>query len=120
MKADGGADCAAFLETLAALRQAAWDMDVHRLVWHIYNTLNVLGVFGAMDRGGERGRGESVWLTWFLALVLKQYPEYENIRRSCLDAAEHAWDGAWYRRGYYDDGTPLGSQGNDQCKIVRH
>lgn len=54
VKADGGADCAAFLETLAALRQAAWDMDVHRLVWHIYNTLNVLGVFGAMDRGVER------------------------------------------------------------------
>ncbi len=70
-----------------------------------------------MDRVGERGRGESVWLTWFLALVLKQYPEYENIRRSCLDAAEHAWDGAWYRRGYYDDGTPLGSQENDQCAI---
>ena len=54
VKAGGGEDCAAFLETLAALRQAAWDMDVHRLVWHIYNTLNVLGVFGAMDRGAER------------------------------------------------------------------
>ena len=34
-----------------------------------------------------------------------------------MDAAEHAWDGAWYRRGYYDDGTPLGSQENDQCAI---
>ncbi len=54
VKADGGEDCAAFLETLASLRQAARDMDVHRLVWHIYNTLNVLGVFGAMDRGAER------------------------------------------------------------------
>ncbi|WP_295579141.1 UvrD-helicase domain-containing protein [uncultured Oscillibacter sp.] len=52
--ADGGADCAAFLETLGALRQAARDMSVHRLVWHIYNTLNVLGVFGAMDGGAER------------------------------------------------------------------
>lgn len=54
VKAAGGEDCAAFLETLGKLRQAARDMDVHRLVWHIYNTLNVLGVFGAMDRGGER------------------------------------------------------------------
>ena len=70
-----------------------------------------------MDRVGERGRGESVWLTWFLALVLKDFPEYEQVRQNCLKAAEQAWDGAWYRRGYYDDGTPLGSQGNDQCKI---
>lgn len=52
--ADGGGDCGDFLETLARLRLAARDMDVHRLVWHIYNTLNVLGVFGAMDRGAER------------------------------------------------------------------
>ena len=54
VEADGGEDCAAFLETLWSLRQAARDMDVHRLVWHIYNTLNVLGVFGAMDRRAER------------------------------------------------------------------
>lgn len=52
--ADGGADCGEFLETLFRLRLAARDMSVHRLVWHIYNTLNVLGVFGAMDRGTER------------------------------------------------------------------
>lgn len=52
--ADGGEDCAAFLETLGGLRLAARDMSVHRLVWHIYNTLNILGIFGAMDSGGER------------------------------------------------------------------
>lgn len=52
--ADGGEDCRAFLETLDRLRLAGRDMSVHRLVWHIYNTLNVLGVFGAMDSGGER------------------------------------------------------------------
>ena len=38
----------------AELRQAARDMSVHRLVWHIYNTFHLLGVFGAMDGGGER------------------------------------------------------------------
>nr|WP_325185673.1 helicase-exonuclease AddAB subunit AddA [uncultured Oscillibacter sp.] len=54
VEADGGEDCAAFLETLRSLRQAARDMGIHRLVWHIYNTLNVLGTFGAMDRGAER------------------------------------------------------------------
>lgn len=52
--ADGGQDCAAFLDILGQLRQAARDMSVHRLIWHIYNTLNILGIFGAMDRGGER------------------------------------------------------------------
>ncbi len=52
--ADGGEDCVRFLEQLASLRAAARDMSVHRLVWHIYNTLNVLGVFGAMDGGAVR------------------------------------------------------------------
>ena len=52
--ADDGQDCRDFLETLGKLRLAARDMSVHRLVWHIYNTLNLLGIFGAMDSGGER------------------------------------------------------------------
>ena len=52
--AAGGEDCTAFLETLADLRAAARDMGVHRLIWHIYNRLNVLGIFGAMDDGAVR------------------------------------------------------------------
>jgi ATP-dependent helicase/nuclease subunit A len=52
--ADEGEDCVSFLETLNGLRLAARDMSVHRLIWHIYNKLNVLGVFGAMDQGAER------------------------------------------------------------------
>ena len=52
--ADGGEDCKAFLAILSDLRQAGRDMSVHRLVWHIYNRLNVLGVFGAMDDGAAR------------------------------------------------------------------
>lgn len=47
-------DCAAFLETLNTLRLSARDMSVHRLLWHIYNTLNLLGLYGAMDHGLER------------------------------------------------------------------
>ena len=54
VEADGGEDCRRFLETLEELRLAARDMSVHRLVWHIYNKLNILGIFGAMDSGGER------------------------------------------------------------------
>ena len=52
--ADGGEDCKDFLAILSDLRQAGRDMSVHRLVWHIYNRLNVLGVFGAMDDGAAR------------------------------------------------------------------
>ncbi|MCI8398854.1 MAG: helicase-exonuclease AddAB subunit AddA [Oscillibacter sp.] len=51
---DAPNDCADFLNTLNALRRAARDMSVHRLIWHIYNTLNLLGLFGAMDCGLER------------------------------------------------------------------
>ena len=52
--ADGGEDVRAFLEALSRLRAGAGDMGVHRLLWHIYDTLNVLAVFGAMDGGRER------------------------------------------------------------------
>ena len=54
VKADGGEDCGAFLETLSELRHAARDMSVHRLVWHMYNKLNLLGIFGAMEEGAKR------------------------------------------------------------------
>ena len=52
--ADEGEDCVAFLQALMALRLAARDMSVHRLIWHIYNTFHLLGVFGAMDCGDKR------------------------------------------------------------------
>jgi cyclic beta-1,2-glucan synthetase len=83
-----------------------------------------------MNRVGHLGRGESVWLGWFLYTVLRQFvPLYEwagdRARASRLAGEasrlttmlELAWDGEWYRRGYYDDGTPLGSAQSDECKI---
>jgi len=54
VEASGDQDCRDFLALLSELRLLARDMSVHRLLWHIYNRLNVLGVFGAMDRGQER------------------------------------------------------------------
>lgn len=54
LAADGGEDCAAFLAVLEELRLAARDMSVHRLLWHLYNRLNLLGIFGAMEEGGQR------------------------------------------------------------------
>ncbi len=83
-----------------------------------------------MNRVGEQGQGESVWLSWFLALVLQDFAplcrrmgedeEGEKLldwAQRLVEAAGEAWDGAWYRRGYFDDGTPLGSVRNDQCQI---
>ena len=96
-----------------------------------------LPLFGAgdwndgMNRVGMDGKGESVWLAWFLAFTLRRFADHADARRdgamaarcrsraaAYADAAERAgWDGAWYRRGYFDDGTPLGSASNDECQI---
>jgi cyclic beta-1,2-glucan synthetase len=84
-----------------------------------------------MNRVGISGRGESVWLGWFLYATLIRFArvsermsevdQAKTLRRQAteLRAAleESAWDGAWYRRGYYDDGTPLGSAERADCRI---
>ena len=84
-----------------------------------------------MNEIGRHGKGESVWLAWFQCEVIKRFApileaqgEQENAdtlrhRAGALAAAaeREAWDGAWYRRAFYDDGTPVGSNDNDECKI---
>ena len=83
-----------------------------------------------MDEVGEQGRGESVWLGWFLASLLgpfaalvesrgekQQALVYRTHAARLKDALEGAWDGEWYRRAYFDDGTPLGSAQNTECRI---
>lgn len=84
-----------------------------------------------MDKVGEHGKGESVWLAWFLIEVLQRFAEVAEGRNDADFAAEcrseasklaanieaHAWDGQWYRRAYFDDGTPLGSAQNAECQI---
>ncbi|MBU1331599.1 MAG: cyclic beta 1-2 glucan synthetase [Gammaproteobacteria bacterium] len=84
-----------------------------------------------MNRVGEQGQGESVWLGFFLYEVLQQFAETARshgdapFAQRCLEQAEslrlnleaHGWDGAWYRRAYFDDGTPLGSAANEECRI---
>jgi cellobiose phosphorylase len=83
-----------------------------------------------MNRVGHEGRGESVWLGWFLHTVLTGSAELADLKsaaaladrwradaRRLQDALELAWDGEWYRRAYFDDGTPLGSNENDDCRI---
>jgi cellobiose phosphorylase len=84
-----------------------------------------------MNRVGIEGRGESVWLAWFLVATLRSFAARAAARgdhkvadqlRGRADgyaaAVEaHGWDGEWYRRAYFDDGTPLGSATNDECRI---
>jgi hypothetical protein len=90
-----------------------------------------------MNLVGSEGKGESIWLAWFLYDVLQRFanlyekhadpstPEaaraaaqYREQARSYAARIEQAaWDGAWYRRAYYDDGAPLGSRQSDECII---
>ena len=84
-----------------------------------------------MNLVGREGKGESVWLAWFLCENLSLFANLARARgddesaRLCAGQAEelrenieaHAWDGGWYRRAYFDDGTPLGSSTNEECSI---
>ncbi|MGP1676815.1 MAG: GH36-type glycosyl hydrolase domain-containing protein [Burkholderiales bacterium] len=84
-----------------------------------------------MNAVGEHGKGESVWLAFFLYDVLMRFAELARTRndtafaeRCQAQAAQlrknierNAWDGAWYLRAYFDDGTPLGSARNAECQI---
>ena len=84
-----------------------------------------------MNLVGAQGKGESVWLAFFLHEVLTQFAKLAHgeddahfAARCEAEAArlrrnieEHGWDGGWYRRAYFDDGTPLGSSGNAECQI---
>ncbi len=85
----------------------------------------------SMNMVGAEGKGESVWLGFFLYDVLMQFNEVAR-RRGDLPFAErcgaeaaqmrrnikqHGWDGGWYRRAYFDDGSPLGSMSNPECRI---
>jgi len=84
-----------------------------------------------MNLVGRDGKGESVWLAWFLYENLQLFAGLAHrhndaaFAQLCVEQAAqlrdnieaHAWDGAWYRRAYFDNGTPLGSASNDECQI---
>jgi cyclic beta-1,2-glucan synthetase len=84
-----------------------------------------------MNRVGEAGKGESVWLGWFLHAALTTFIPLAEARRDTVRAStwrgcaamlqasleREAWDGDWYRRGWFDDGSPLGSATSQECRI---
>ena len=85
----------------------------------------------SMDKVGEHGKGESVWLGFFLYEVLMRFAEIAQRRGDAVfverchtearqlqnNIEQNAWDGGWYRRAYFDDGTPLGSSESPECQI---
>ncbi len=126
------------LPSRSGLRQSLYEHCVRSL----QRGLSLLGERGlplmaagdwndGMNRVGEHGRGESVWLGFFLFDALTRFSAVargrgdETFASHCLDAAEelrqnlekHAWDGAWYRRAWFDNGAPLGSTQSDECQI---
>jgi cyclic beta-1,2-glucan synthetase len=84
-----------------------------------------------MNRVGAEGRGESVWLAWFLTATLRAFAVHtaqrgdHAVTEELLARADayavaveaHGWDGEWYRRAFFDDGTPLGSSASTECRI---
>ena len=83
------------------------------------------------NRVGIEGRGESVWMGWFLDANLRRFADLADLvgksrvglswRRAASDLRGQleavAWDGDWYQRAFFDDGTPLGSSANPECRI---
>ncbi|RZL88625.1 MAG: hypothetical protein EOP82_22430 [Variovorax sp.] len=84
-----------------------------------------------MNRVGHEGRGESVWLAWFLCSVVERFApwaeargereraaNWQSARRGWIAALHQAgWDGEWFRRAFFDNGAPLGSAINAECRI---
>ncbi|MBA3642340.1 MAG: hypothetical protein H0W53_24410, partial [Acidobacteria bacterium] len=83
-----------------------------------------------MNLVGAQDQGESVWLGWFIVSILRPFADlserrgdaaratrYREAAGTLTRALDDAWDGDWYRRAYFDDGTPLGSQTNTECQI---
>ncbi|WP_443700418.1 GH36-type glycosyl hydrolase domain-containing protein [Pseudomonas sp.] len=134
---DAGEESYYDLPTCAPLDETLYRHCVRAIEHSMGRGVHGLPLIGAgdwndgMNRVGEQGRGESVWLGFFLYEVLQHFAKTargygdEPFARRCEEQAGtlqdslevHGWDGAWYRRAYFDDGTPLGSASNDECRI---
>ncbi|MGV8954449.1 MAG: GH36-type glycosyl hydrolase domain-containing protein, partial [Cypionkella sp.] len=132
-----GQDDAFFKPTLADVDASFYEHCARAIDISLTLGAHGLPLFGTgdwndgMNRVGEQGKGESVWLGWFLVATIDAFAphaqahgDHARVQRwqDCADTVRRAldeggWDGDWYRRGYYDDGTPLGSHESDECRI---
>jgi cyclic beta-1,2-glucan synthetase len=131
-----GSDEAYLLPTVAAERGSLFEHCLRAIDRALTTGAHGLPLFGSgdwndgMNRVGREGRGESGWLGFFLHGILgdfaplcavrgdeKRAQRYRAHRGRLAAALELTWDGDWYRRGYYDDGTALGSAQRDECRI---
>ncbi|MEO8520939.1 MAG: glucoamylase family protein [Acidobacteriota bacterium] len=113
-----------------------WDHCVRAVTISMATGVHGLPLIGSgdwndgMNMVGPEGRGESVWLAWFMIAILRPLASlaaargesdharaWEDHATALAAAADAAWDGDWYRRAYFDDGTPLGSKENAECQI---
>jgi cyclic beta-1,2-glucan synthetase len=126
-----------YVPTVAAQTGSIYEHCVRALDSSLAIGSHGLPLFGTgdwndgMNRVGAGGRGESVWMGWFLHLTLLEFAKVAERRVDAARAAlwrkhafslkqaieREAWDGDWYRRGYYDDGAPLGSVSSEECRI---
>ncbi len=125
------------LPTVAEEKESLYEHCVRSLEHGMDRGIHGLPLMGTgdwndgMNRVGSEGKGESVWDAWFTLSILPKFAEVAQKRGDatraswCRDRAEelrksvdeNAWDGEWYLRAYFDDGTPLGSSQNDECQI---
>lgn len=133
----GGEESAYELPAVSAVQETLWQHGVRALKHGLKFGEHGLPLMGAgdwndgMNLVGTEGRGESVWLGFFLFDVLQRYGALAEIRNDTDTAAlcriqaarlkqnldDHAWDGEWYLRGYFDNGEMLGSHLNNECQI---
>jgi cyclic beta-1,2-glucan synthetase len=132
-----GQDDAYYQPTSSALQASLFEHCARALDLSLSVGMHGLPLMGSgdwndgMNRVGNQGKGESVWLAWFLIATLTEFAQVAENRGDAGHAARwrthvtqlkaavetEAWDGAWYRRAYFDDGTPLGSASNAECRI---
>ena len=115
--------------TLYEHLRRAIDRAMHRTGRHGLPLMGCGDWNDGMSRVGVLGKGESVWVAFFLVDLLPKMaelsagnPTYQkeltDFRSSLVDALQHsAWDGAWFLRAFFDDGSPMGSRNNVECQI---
>jgi cyclic beta-1,2-glucan synthetase len=123
---EGAGESASFYEHCARALDASLAVGEHGLPLMGTGDWN-----DGMNRVGEQGKGESVWLGWFLHEALARFIRHAEARHdgprvaswlvhmaALREALEtHGWDGDWYRRAFFDDGFALGSAANRECRI---